>query len=136
MSSFLFGKHFDPLVTGDAREEELTVLVREVGESVLNENAVTVRRKLLLSDVEEARAGDARVHAGAGDFHGAYYIRGGVGCQEETREKSEGVIIERLIAVLADLAIDEINVVTVTLHTLLVFVHGYIIHGWGANVKG
>ena len=81
MSSFLFGKHFDPLVTGDAREEELTVLVREVGESVLNQNAVTVRRKLLLSDIEETRAGNARVHAGAGDFHGAYYIRGGVGCQ-------------------------------------------------------
>jgi hypothetical protein len=136
LSSLFFGKHLDPLVTGDARKEELTVLVREVGESVLNQSAVIVGCKLLLSDIEETGAHNARVLADAGDFHGAYCIRGGVGCQEETRERSEGVVIERLITVLADLTVDEINVVAITLHTLLVFVHGYIIHAGACGVKG
>ena len=61
-------------------------------------------------------------------FHGAHYIRGGVECQEETREKSEGVIIERLVAVLADLTVDEIDLALATLHTLLVLIHGCIIY--------
>ena len=70
MSSLFFGKHLDPLVASDAREEELTIIIREIGESVLDERAVAVRLQLLLGDVEHARAHDARVHADAGDFHG------------------------------------------------------------------
>ena len=70
MSSLFFGKHLDPLVASDAREEELTIIIREVGEGVLNEHTPIVCLELLLSDVEEASASDARVVAGAGDFHG------------------------------------------------------------------
>ena len=38
------------------------------------------------------------------------------------------IIIEGLITVLTDLTVDEIHIVTVTFHTLLVLVHGCIIY--------